>query len=58
MYLFIVKMAGERVRRTETEADIDETAEVLCEDLKSGYIARSENGCLRWYAKKQKKKGG
>lgn len=29
---------------------------VLCEDLKkSGYIARIENGCLRWYAKNQKK---
>lgn len=27
----------------------------LCEDLKSGYIARSENDCLRWYEKKPKK---
>lgn len=54
----LLKWLAKEYEELKLKQILTKQQKVLCEDLKSGYIARSENGCLRWYAKKPKKKGG
>lgn len=51
----LLKCLGEEYEELKLKQILTKQQKKLCEALKSGYIARRENGCLRWYAKNQKR---
>ena len=51
----MLKWLAEEYEELKLKQILTKQQKKLCEALKSGYIARDENDCLRWYAKKPKK---